>query len=214
MALVPHGTARISVGKQPKCHPIPQDEINALLVNLTRARRRVVRLKGGDAFVFGRGGEELEHLRAHGIPYEVVPGITAALGCAAYAGIPLTHRDHAQQLTLATAHGAGDESSLAGLNLPPGGKGRTLVLYMGVRQAVRAREQLLAQGMTSATPAALVVDGTMDRQRVLYGTVSKLPALAARVPEGAPGLFIIGEVAALGEQLAWFGNKRAFERAA
>lgn len=212
---------RVDVGKRAGDHHGVQARIHALMVEAARAGRTVVRLKGGDAFVFGRGGEELQHLRANGIDFEVVPGITAALGCAAYAGIPLTHRDHAQQLTLATGHLQGQQYGSAPDSLPDyseaafaGGAGHTLVVYMGVKQALRVRERLLSQGMTSVTPAALVIDGTMDRQRVLFGTVANLPALAAQVPDGAPGLFIIGDVAALGQDLAWFGAERVMEIAA
>lgn len=208
---------RIDVGKRAGDHHGVQARIHDLMVEAARAGKTVVRLKGGDAFVFGRGGEELQHLRAHGIEYEVVPGITAALGCAAYAGIPLTHRDHAHQLTLLTGHAAAS-SEPGGVPSPPQGQGfgpgRTWVVYMGVKQASRLRERLLGDGVTSATPAALIIDGTMDRQRVLHGTVSNLPALAAQVPDGAPGLFVIGEVAALGRDLAWFAGEHAFEIAA
>lgn len=209
---------RIDVGKRAGDHHGAQARIHDLMVEAAGAGKIVVRLKGGDAFVFGRGGEELQHLKAHGIDYEVVPGITAALGCAAYAGIPLTHRAHAQQLTLATGHLSGHEygsaGGIGGAGRCANDEGQTLVVYMGVKQAPRLRERLLAQGMTSATPAALVVDGTMDRQRVLHGTISTLPNMAAQVPDGAPGLFIIGEVAALGQELAWFGVATPFEIAA
>lgn len=209
---------RIDVGKRAGDHHGVQSRIHELMVETAGSGKAVVRLKGGDAFVFGRGGEELQHLRAHGIEYEVVPGITAALGCAAYAGIPLTHRRHAQQLILATGHLSGhDYGSAQGIGAPDrsqGAAGHTLVVYMGIRQALRLRRKLLDQGMTSVTPAALVIDGTMDRQRVMHGTVSNLPAMAAQVPDGVPGLFIIGEVAALGRELAWFGPERVMEIAA
>lgn len=218
---------RIDVGKRAgdhhhSDHGDVQERIFDLLVETARAGKTVVRLKGGDAFVFGRGGEELQHLRAHGIDYEVVPGITAALGCAAYAGIPLTHRDHAQQLTIATGHRAGHaHGSVTGVAQPghpvdvhAAGGGETLVVYMGVKQARRVRAGLLDKGLPASTPAALIIDGTMERQRVLHGTLAGLPAMAAQVENGAPGLFIIGAVAALGRDLAWFGGVRALEAAA
>ncbi len=197
---------RIDVGKRAGDQQAMQERIFELMVDAARAGRTVVRLKGGDAFVFGRGGEELQHLRKHGIDYEVVPGITAALGCAAYAGIPLTHRDHAQQLSLVTGHlagrsheGAGDVGAMVSASgLSHGGQGRTLVVYMGVGRARRMRHELLGNGVPDSMPAALIVDGTMDSQSVFFGTVSTLPAMAARVAGGAPGLFVIGEVAALG----------------
>ena len=212
---------RVDVGKRAGEHHGVQARIHALMVEAARAGKTVVRLKGGDAFIFGRGGEELQHLKAHGIDYEVVPGITAALGCAAYAGIPLTHRDHAQQVTLATGHLQGQAYGSDAGSFPDyskmsctGGAGHTLVIYMGVRQALRVRQKLLEQGRAASTPAALIIDGTLDRQRVLFGTISRLPAMARQVPDGAPGLFIIGEVAALGRELSWFGAAPILEAAA
>jgi len=212
---------RVDVGKRAGDHHGVQQRIFHLMVEAARAGKTVVRLKGGDAFVFGRGGEELQHLRAHGIEYEVVPGITAALGCAAYAGIPLTHRDLAHGLTITTGHlsgridsvdkGAGSPDRFA---QPTTRKGETLVVYMGVKQARLLRQNLLAQGVARSTPAALIIDGTMDRQRVVHGTVSTIPAMAEQVGSGAPGLFIIGAVAALGQELAWFRSGPAYEQAA
>ena len=213
---------RIDVGKRVGDHRGVQARIFKLMVEAARSGKTVVRLKGGDAFVFGRGGEELQHLRANGIDYEVVPGITAALGCAAFAGIPLTHRHYAQQLTLATGHLSGDEHRREdGIEGLPGtnhslkmGQGETLAIYMGVKQAPRVRQQLLKQGTRDTTPVALVINGTMDTQCVLHGTVATLPAMAAQVGEGATGLFIVCEVAALGRELAWFGDAPVFEVAA
>lgn len=213
---------RVDVGKRAGDHHGVQERIFSLMVDGARAGKTVVRLKGGDAFVFGRGGEELQHLRKHGIEYEVVPGITAALGCAAYAGIPLTHRDHAQRLTIATGHRAihahGSVAVAADLDraadVQPGGEGETLVVYMGVKQARRVRAALLEKGVPASTPAALIIDGTMERQRVHHGTLAGLPVMAAQVESGAPGLFIIGAVAALGQDLAWFSGAQALEEAA
>lgn len=213
---------RIDVGKRAGDRHDVQARIFDLMVDAARAGKTVVRLKGGDAFIFGRGGEELQHLRAHGIDYEVVPGITAALGCAAYAGIPLTHRDYAQQLTIATGHrssqayGSIDGAAAPGhlANVVPGGEGETLAVYMGVKQARRLRENLLKKGVAPSMPAVLVINGTMEGQRVLHGTLAGLPSLAAHVESGAPGLFIIGKVAALGKELAWFGAAQSLEAAA
>jgi uroporphyrin-III C-methyltransferase/precorrin-2 dehydrogenase/sirohydrochlorin ferrochelatase len=209
---------RIDVGKRAGDHHGVQARIFQLLVEKARAGKTVVRLKGGDAFVFGRGGEELQHLRAHGIDYEVVPGVTAALGCAAYAGIPLTHRELAHRVTFVTGHFSAREQDSFG----PSASTRetstqsteTLVVYMGVKQARKVRRDLMAQDIPGWTPAALIVDGTLDRQRVIHGTVSTLPAMAGQVADGAPGLFIIGTVAALGQDLAWFHSGPALEQAA
>lgn len=203
---------RIDVGKRAGDHHGVQARIFDLMVEGARAGKTVVRLKGGDAFVFGRGGEELQHLRANEIEFEVVPGITAALGCAAYAGIPLTHREHAHRLTFVTGHLSGRDPGWPGAyadgnresSLPEHRAGETLVIYMGVRKASAVHRRLIDQGVSPSTPAALIVDGTTDRQQVIYGTVFSLAAMAARVPDGAPGLFIVGEVAAMGQQLAWF----------
>lgn len=205
---------RIDVGKRAGDQPGQQTRIFHLMVELARAGKTVIRLKGGDAFVFGRGGEELQHLRANGVEYEVVPGITAALGCAAYAGIPLTHRDLAQEVTFTTGHLADPASSPDTPPESPSVPGRTKVIYMGLKQAPVVRKSLLAEGYPPWTPAALVIGGTMDTQRVLFGRLATLPAMAAKVTDRAPALFIIGEVASLGEQLAWFGQQPALEVAA
>jgi len=168
--------------------------------------RCVVRLKGGDAFIFGRGGEELEVLRDAGIEYEVVPGVTAATGCAAYSGIPLTHREHAQSLTFVTGHQAsstrnGSQSiDWAGI----AGPGKTAVIYMGTSQAIAIRQGLLDAGIAPGLPVALVVDGTRDTQQTITGTVESLPSIAREAPNGKPGLLIVGQVAALAAQFNWF----------
>jgi uroporphyrin-III C-methyltransferase/precorrin-2 dehydrogenase/sirohydrochlorin ferrochelatase len=197
---------RIYVGKQAGNHHRTQQEIHRIMLAEAGRGRTVVRLKGGDAFIFGRGGEELAVLREAGIDYEVVPGVTAATGCAAYAGIPLTHRDHAQTLTFVTGHlaarkGPGsDDVDWAGI----AGRGKTVVVYMGVGQAVPIRQALLDAGIGPDLPVALVIDGTRDSQRTLTGTVETLPALARQSPRGRPGLLIVGKVAELGDQLRWF----------
>jgi uroporphyrin-III C-methyltransferase/precorrin-2 dehydrogenase/sirohydrochlorin ferrochelatase len=203
LALARRDALRIEVGKRGHGPSVAQEHIHALLLKHARAGRRVVRLKGGDPFVFGRGGEELEFLRAHGIDYEVVPGITAALACAAYAGIPLTHREHAQSLRLLTAHGK-DADSFP--DWPALAKERqTLALYMGVSTLGSVREQLLAHGRAADTPFALIENGSTPRQRVVTGTLAQLPELAATHAVRSPALLILGEVAALAEKLHWFG---------
>jgi len=194
---------RIEVGKQAGNHHATQDEIHALLLEHARAGRRVVRLKGGDPFVFGRGGEELEFLREHGIPYEVVPGITAALACAAHAGVPLTHRDHAQSVRFVTAHCRDSLDTLDWRALAQ--ERQTLAVYMGVAGLDQLRERLLAHGRAAGTPFALVENGTRTNQRVVTGTLANLPERAAAHAVRSPALLILGEVAALANDLAWFG---------
>lgn len=194
---------RIFVGKTPgENHHATQMRIHDLMVRHARKGQRVVRLKGGDAFVFGRGGEELEHLTAHDIPFQVVPGLTAGLACTAYAGIPLTHREHAHSVRFLTAHSANrpdlDWKSLAQ-------PGQTLVFYMGVSQIVDLQSQLLKRGRAPDTPFALIENGTRSQQRVLTGRLSELASLATYHSFVAPSLLVIGEVAALGTKLSWYG---------
>ena len=193
----------VEVGKSGHGRRVAQDEINELMVAHARAGRQVVRLKGGDPFVFGRGGEELEYLRAQGIRYEVVPGITAALACAAYAGIPLTHRQHSGSVRLITAHcreslAATDWRGLAAAR-------ETLAVYMGVAMLPVLRSELLRHGRDPATPVAFVENGSRPEQRVLLGTLQDVEVLAASQAVQSPALLIIGEVAALATQLHWFG---------
>jgi uroporphyrin-III C-methyltransferase len=197
LAFARPGAERIYVGKAAGAHAKTQEQINALLLGHARAGRRVVRLKGGDPFVFGRGGEEAEHLRAHGLEVEVVPGITAAAGCAAAAGIPLTHRDHAHAVTLVTGHGTAPEAEpdWAGLARP----GQTLVIYMGVATAARTAERLIAHGLAPETPAAVVEKGTTEEQRVLATRLDGLAATVAEAGVRAPAVLVIGAVAAYAE---------------
>jgi uroporphyrin-III C-methyltransferase/precorrin-2 dehydrogenase/sirohydrochlorin ferrochelatase len=202
----------VDVGKRVGERHDMQRRIHDLLVRYAAQGRQVVRLKGGDPFIFGRGGEELEFLRAQGVDYEVVPGVTAATACAAYAGIPLTHREHSQALTLVTGHTRPDGAAPPWRQLA--GPGRTLAVYMAVKRAGRLKNQLLAAGLDGDLAAALVADGTRDSQQVIHGTVNELPAMAARLRRGAPGLFIIGEVSAVGRRLAWFGKPALDRRAA
>ena len=184
-------------------HAAAQDAINARLVELAEAGLRVVRLKGGDPFIFGRGAEELEALRARGIPFEIVPGITAALGCAAYAGVPLTRRAVAQQVTLVTAH---CERSMDRLDWPLLAQARhTAVFYMGVGHAPLIEERLLAGGRDGATPVAIVERGTTAGQRVLHTTLRGLADAVRAQRVRAPALIIVGEVAAADAAFGWFG---------
>jgi len=197
--LVRRDAERIFVGKRAGHHCVPQDEINQLLCKQAQRGKRVVRLKGGDPFIFGRGGEELEALAQLQIPFSVVPGITAASGCAAYSGIPLTHRDHAQSVRLVTGH-LQKTGTLAWQTLAA--EQQTLVFYMGLAQAGEIQQQLIKYGMRSDMPVALVENGTSTRQRVVTGTLSELEVLAGQVI--SPSLMIIGSVVSLRDSLRWF----------
>ncbi|MFQ1886653.1 siroheme synthase CysG [Aeromonas veronii] len=209
MALVRRDAKRIFVGKQAGNHCVPQEGINQLLLEEAQQGQRVVRLKGGDPFIFGRGGEELETLVGSGIGFQVVPGITAASGCAAYAGIPLTHRDHAQSVRFVTAHGKGGARDL---DWPLLAKDKqTLVFYMGLSSCATIREQLLAHGKAGDTPVALIERGTQPCQRVIRGTLDELPALAVGVE--SPALIMVGSVVTLADRLAWFGEAPQRQRA-
>lgn len=193
---------RIFVGKSRDRHALPQAEINHLLIRLARAGKRAARLKGGDPFVFGRGGEEIEELAGAGVAFQVVPGITAALGCAAYAGIPLTHRDLAHSCVFVTGHHRedGGEPDWAGLVRPQ----QTLVFYMGAASLSRICARLIAAGMDSATPAAVVERGTTLAQRVVTATVATLPEAVTAADCQPPLLIIVGAVVGLRERLKWF----------
>lgn len=193
---------RIDVGKNAARHSLPQEEINALLVRLARAGKRVLRLKGGDPFIFGRGGEEVEALAAADIAFQVVPGITAASGCASYAGIPLTHRDHADACVFVTGHLRKDGS--LDLDWPALARPRqTLVFYMGLQAAAAISAGLTGHGLGAGTPAAIVERGTQPGQQVYLSTLGELPTLVATRSIASPALLIVGEVVQLGARLAW-----------
>ena len=199
MNLVRRDADRVFVGKRAGYHCVPQEEINQTLLREAQRGKRVVRLKGGDPFIFGRGGEELETLCHAGIPFSVVPGITAASGCSAYSGIPLTHRDYAQSVRLVTGHlKTGGELDWANL----AAEKQTLVFYMGLNQAAAIQEQLIAHGMQADMPVALVENGTSVQQRVVSGALSQLGDLAQQVK--SPSLIIVGRVVALRDKLKWF----------
>ncbi len=199
LALARRDAERIFVGKRAGHHCVPQEEINQILLQQAQRGKRVVRLKGGDPFIFGRGGEELEMLAGSNIPFSVVPGITAASGCSAYSGIPLTHRDHAHSVRFVTGHRKQD-FALDWANLAA--EQQTLVFYMGLSQAGEIQRQLQAHGMAASMPVALVENGTSTRQRVVCGELHQLETLAAQV--NSPSLIIVGQVVALRDTLRWF----------
>ncbi|MGH2371994.1 MAG: uroporphyrinogen-III C-methyltransferase [bacterium] len=201
----PVGSERICVGKRGGGHAFPQDTINTLLIDRARAGSTVVRLKGGDPFVFGRGGEECEALRAAGIPFEIVPGVTSAVAVPAFAGIPVTHRRYASAFAVVTGHecdGASDLDWEALSRLP------TLVVLMGLHRLPEITRRLLAHGAHPSTPAAVVTDGTSPLQRTVSGTIASIAALAERASLQPPGVIIVGEVARLHDRLQWFGLSR------
>ena len=202
LALLPARAERIYVGKRRADHAMRQEAINALLVERALAGQRVLRLKGGDPFVFGRGGEEIDTLSAHGIRFEVVPGITAALGAAAYAGIPLTHRDHAQSCVFVTGNTKDGSVDLdwQALARPR----QTIVVYMGLLGLSRICRNLVSHGLPRETGAAVVQQGTTKTQRVVVGTLGTLAARVAKAKLHAPTLIIVGNVVRLRDKLNWF----------
>ncbi|MBT1428771.1 uroporphyrinogen-III C-methyltransferase [Dickeya dianthicola] len=192
MALVQPETLRIDVGKQQGHHALPQPQINQLLMELAQAGQRVVRLKGGDPFIFGRGGEEMDYLQQQGVTCHVVPGITAATGCAAAVGLPLTHRDCAQSVRFITGHARDGEPQLDWEMLGAGQQ--TLVFYMGLSHASRLCQKLIANGLPAGTPLAIIERGTQPEQRLLTGTLASLPTLMARYQPQSPSLLVVGDV--------------------
>lgn len=202
MELVRRDAELIYVGKERDQHTMPQQEINELLASLAKQGKRVLRLKGGDPFIFGRGGEEIETLMEHSVPFQVVPGITAANGVSSYAGIPLTHRDYAQACLFITGHLKDGTLDLdwASMARPK----QTVVIYMGLVGLAQICEQLIAHGVSADMPAAVVQQGTTQRQKVVTATLKDLPQQVAEAGLKAPCLTIIGEVVRLREKLNWF----------
>jgi len=197
---------RIYAGKERGAHTLPQEQLNLLLVKLAKAGKRVLRLKGGDPYIFGRGGEEVETLFEHQVPFEVVPGVTAAAGVASYAGIPLTHRDYSQACVFVTGH-LKDHS----MDLDWGGLARrrqTVVIYMGLHGLPALCDKLIEHGLPKDWPAAIVQQGTTPNQRTVTGTLATLPLLAQQAKLKAPTLIIVGEVVKLKDKLAWFEKAR------
>lgn len=207
LKLIPDHVTRISVGKASGRHSVPQDQINSLLVELclnpSVPPRKVVRLKGGDPFIFGRGSEEALYLREHGIPFEVVPGITAAAACSTYAGVPLTHRGLSNGVRLVTGHLLENKRlrlDWRALADPDS----TIVIYMGLSSLERICRALVNEGMDPATPAVAIQDGTTDRQRRVFGDVMTLAGRVKQSRLSAPVLVVIGRTVALAGQLDWF----------
>jgi len=193
---------RIYAGKEASKHTLPQESINKLLVDLAREGLSVVRLKGGDPFIFGRGGEELETLVASGIPFEVVPGITAAAGCAAYSGFPLTHRDHAQAVTFVTGH---LKDGTVNLDWPALARPKqTVVFYMGIGAVEEICRQMINHGLPSATPAAAIRNATLPTQQTLLATLGTLPQQIVESGIKPPALIVVGSVVNLHSKLNWF----------
>ncbi len=204
MELVRRDAERIYVGKRRSEHAMEQENINQLLVDLAKQGKRVLRLKGGDPFIFGRGGEEIELLAQHNIPFQVVPGITAASGCAAYAGIPLTHRDYAQSVRFVTGHLKSDDTNLSWPELA--NPTQTLVFYMGLVGLKEICESLIVHGRAATTPVALIEKGTTQEQRVLIADLQSIAGVVAANDVHAPTLFIVGEVVKLHDSLKWFNT--------
>jgi uroporphyrinogen III methyltransferase/synthase len=204
---------RIFAGKKGGQPCRPQSAIDALLVRLGLEGKTVVRLKGGDPFIFGRGGEEAAALRAAGVPYEIVPGVTSALAAAAYAGIPLTHRSHSSAVILLTGHEdpAKPDASVRWEDYAR--LGATLCVYMGVKNLPTITRRLQAGGMPAQTPVAVVQDATTSAHRQILATLDTIAAVAARAAIEAPAMLIIGEVAALSQQLAWFDSAKVLAAA-
>jgi uroporphyrin-III C-methyltransferase/precorrin-2 dehydrogenase/sirohydrochlorin ferrochelatase len=202
LELVRRDAERIYAGKERGDHAIPQEGINELLVRLAREGKRVCRLKGGDPFIFGRGGEEIETLMEQGIPFQVVPGITAASGCATYAGFPLTHRDLAQSVTFVTGH---LKDGSIDLNWPALAQPQqTIVFYMGLHGVETICKQLVAHGLSQETPAALIQQGTTRTQRTLIGDLASLPEIVRTADVKPPTLIVVGQVVTLHTKLDWF----------
>lgn len=195
---------RIYVGKSMSNHAVPQGEINQLLIDLAKAGNKVVRLKGGDPFVFGRGGEEIEGLAEQGIPFQIVPGISAANGCACYSGIPLTHRDHAQSVRFITGHLKDGSMDLPWQELTQ--EAQTVVIYMGLTGLATICQQLVAHGRDAKTPVALIERGTTPAQQTYVGTLETIVGMVAKQTIHPPTLIIVGSVVSLQHRLQWFNK--------
>jgi len=206
MALIPPSVERVYVGKRRANHSVPQTGINQLLVEYAQQGKRVARLKGGDPFIFGRGGEEIETLAEQQVPFQVVPGITAASGCSAYSGIPLTHRDYAQSVRFVTGQLRDGSVNLAWPELVV--EGQTLVFYMGLKGLPYICEQLIAHGMDATMPVALIEKGTTQDQRVLVSDLTGLTDMIEAEHVMSPSLFVVGRVVSLHAKLAWFASER------
>ncbi|MBD0411174.1 siroheme synthase CysG [Pseudoalteromonas distincta] len=204
MELVRRDADLICVGKRLGDHSVVQEDTNQMLVDLAKQGKKVCRIKGGDPFIYGRGGEEVQVLAANNVNYQIVPGITAAAGCSAYAGIPLTHRDHAQAIQFVTGHCKKDGQELDWQSLAKANQ--TLAIYMGVIKSPHIQGELLKHGRKADTPVAIIENGTRKNQRVVTGKLGELADLIERNSIISPALLIIGEVAALHSQLAWFGK--------
>lgn len=202
LAQVPAGIPKIYAGKAPGQHHMKQRDINQRIVGLARTGHDVVRLKGGDPFVFGRGGEEAQYLRQHGVPFEIVPGVTAASACAAYSGIPLTHRSLAQGVQLVAGHCRSDEPlDLDWRTLCD--RSFTVVFYMGLATVAQIRDGLLQAGRSPSTPAAIVENGTLASQHVWFTSLDALAQTVERENISSPALIVIGDVVRLADQLTW-----------
>jgi len=206
LSMIPTGISRISVGKEVGKHCVPQNEINEIIVNLANSGRKVVRLKGGDPYVFGRGGEEALALKKHRIAFEIVPGITAASGCSAYSGIPLTHRGMSRRVQFITGHFNNDEpldlnwQSIADPD-------STLVIYMGLSNLAQVVNALIDAGLSAATPAAAIQNGTTNSQQRLITRLDQLDDAIQQKQMKAPVMIIIGEVVSLAHELDWFQSE-------
>lgn len=210
MALIPSETILVCVGKRAGHHSVPQEKTNQLLVDFAKQGYKVVRIKGGDPFVFGRGGEELEVLADAGVRFQVVPGITAAAGATAYAGIPLTHRDYAQSALFVTAHLKEESDDMDWSTLARGNQ--TLVIYMGLMKSHYIQNQLIKHGRAASTPIAIIERGTQIQQKVFTGELSQLSELSKEAQ--APSLIVVGEVVRLSQKLDWFLSSTEFNKSA
>ncbi|WP_186175217.1 uroporphyrinogen-III C-methyltransferase [Vibrio jasicida] len=210
MALIPSETILVCVGKRAGHHSVPQEKTNQLLVDFAKQGYKVVRIKGGDPFVFGRGGEELEVLADAGVRFQVVPGITAAAGATAYAGIPLTHRDYAQSALFVTGHLKEESDDMDWSTLARGNQ--TLVIYMGLMKSHYIQNQLIKHGRAASTSIAIIERGTQIQQKVFSGDLSQLSELSKKAQ--APSLIVVGEVVRLSQKLDWFLSSTEINKSA